>query len=140
MDQGRRTGSRVSGSIMRVSVAFQNERLELEVADDRLIGHWSGPDGVAARGPDAGRMVLDALERPLDFPPLRQAVVPGDRVAIAYDADLPDARPVLEAVCLVLQRAGVESDAITVLVAAEAPNALTDSLPPGARLVRHDPA
>jgi hypothetical protein len=36
--------------------------------------------------------VRDALERPLGFPPLRQAVVPGDRVAIPFDPDVP-ARP-----------------------------------------------
>ena len=37
-------------------------------------------------------LVRDALEHPRGFPPLRQAVVPGDRVVLAYDPEIPEGR------------------------------------------------
>src|SRR4051794_35176565 len=105
---------RISGSVMRVTVEFRDERLEFEVPDDRLVGVWHGPPGI----PDAevkGR-VLEALEHPLGYPPLRQAVVPGDRVVIPLDPDLPAAAaPVVAAICETLQAAGVEAGSIQVL-------------------------
>lgn len=117
---------------MRVAVAFQNERLELEIDEERLVGRWDGPP---AAGGDARALVLNALERPRDYPPLRQAVVPGDQVVIAFDPEVPDASAVLAAARQVLQEAGVEPNAITVL----SPAATDEPLPPGVTLQVHDP-
>ena len=40
-----------------------------------------------------------ALESPIDFPPLNAALIPGDVIAIALDANVPSLASVLEAVC-----------------------------------------
>lgn len=117
---------------MRVMVDFQGERLELEVADERLVGAWQGPSGMdpgAVRG-----AVLEALEAPRGYPPLRQAVVPGDRVVLALDESIPEGATVLGAVAEILRGAGVE--AIRVL----APGPLAAGLvPTGLDASLHDP-
>ena len=91
---------------MRVAVAFQDEQLAFEVPDDRLIGVWHGP-GPIPRAEVKG-LVLEALEHPLGFPPLRQAVVPGDRVVIPIDPQVPEATAILEALRESLEGAGVD--------------------------------
>src|SRR4051812_45603845 len=85
------------GDAMQVAVSFGDEWLALEVPDDRLVARWEGPAGSPSA--DVERLVAEALEHPHDYPPLRQAVVPGDRVVIAFDAEVPQPRAVLEAVC-----------------------------------------
>jgi hypothetical protein len=98
---------------MRVAVHFQNERLDLEVPDDRLVAEWHGPAGVAS--PDVRGLVLEAVEHPRDYPPMRQVVVPDDRVVIAFDDSLPALRAVLDVMVEVLRGAGVDPGSITVL-------------------------
>ncbi len=122
---------------MRVVVAFQNECLEIEVPEDRLIARWHGPAGSAPS--ESGHLVRDALENPRDFPPLRQAVVPGDRVVIALDADIPLARLVLEAIVRVLQEAGVDASTTTVVARPGVGPGLAENLPSGISLTHHDP-
>ena len=107
---------------MRVAVDFQDERLDLELPEERLVADWHGPAGAA--GADVHRLVVEALENPRQYPPLRQAVVPGDRVVIALDIEVPEIRGVLAAVCETLQQAGVEAGAITVLASAGADGAV----------------
>jgi hypothetical protein len=121
---------------MRVAVHFQNEHLDLEVPDDRLVAEWHGPAGVASS--DVRGLVLDALERARDYPPMRQVVVPGDRVVIAFDDSVPAPREVLGAIIEVLRGAGVDPGSITVL-ATRAEPALTGLLPEGIALAVHDP-
>ncbi len=122
---------------MRVAVNFQNEQLDLEVPEGRLVGEWHGPAGVAPA--EVRGLLLDALEHPREYPPLRQAVVQGDRVVIAFDAEVPEAGAVLAAVCQVLQGAGVDADSIAVLVAPAFRSTLAYELPGGVRLIVHDP-
>src|SRR6476660_2832050 len=102
---------------MRVEVGFQNEQLDLEIPEECLVGAWHGPPGVD-RSEVAG-LVRAALDDPRGYPPLAQCVVPGDRVAIALDAALPAAGPVLDAVCRTLKEAGGDGLSITVVVAGE---------------------
>ena len=118
---------------MRIAVSYQNERLELDVAEERLVGEWHGPRDVP--GSDPLGLVSNALEHPRDYPPLRQAVVPGDRVVIALDPEIPETEAVLAAVCQVLERAGVGADGITVLAPSKLP-ALR--LPDGVTVELHD--
>lgn len=111
---------------MQVPVAFQDEHLALEIPDDRLVGVWHGPASV----PDAEveGLILAALEHPREFPPLRQAIVPGDRIAVAFDPDVPHAPRVLNALCRTLQGAGVEAGAIRVVAPGPAPAQLPASV------------
>ena len=122
---------------MRVSVDFQDESVDLDLPEGRLVTAWRGPAGVAAS--EVPGLVLHALENPVGYPPLRQAVVPGDRVVIALGADVPEAPSVLAAVCRVLESAGIDRDSITVLTDPDAPADFARSMPPGVNTVRHDP-
>ncbi len=122
---------------MHVSVEFQDEHQEFEVAEACFVGCWHGPTGVA--GPARLSLVEEGLENPRDYPPLRQAVVPGDRVVIAWDPSIADADPVVEALSGVFDKAGVESGGLTFLTPASGRKDLERLLPAGAVLVVHDP-
>jgi lactate racemase len=123
---------------MRVAVDFQDEQSEFEVPDDRLVADWHGPTGVDRA--DVTRLVVEAVERPHEYPPLRQVVVPGDRVVVALDPQVPAVGVVLAAVCGVLAEAGVEANAITVLVPEGASRCLDGVLPAGVTSAVHDPS
>lgn len=122
---------------MRVAVAFQDERFEFEVSDDRLIAAWEGPPGVDLAALPG--LLSEALEHPRDFPPLRQAAVPGDRVALALGADVPEAGLAIEEVSRALQAAGVATDDMVIVAESEASETVLGRLPSGIRIVRHDP-
>jgi hypothetical protein len=120
---------------MKVAVNFQEERLEFDVPEDRLVGEWHGPEGTAAE--DVESQVLAAIENPQEYPPLAQAIVPGDHVAIALDPGIPNVSSVLGPVCRVLE--GREVGEITVLVPEDARSALVGAMPGSVALVGHDP-
>ncbi len=121
---------------MRVVVDFQDESLEIELREEQLVGAWNGP--VGDDGAAVAAAVRSALENPREFPPLRQMVVPGDRVAIALDASIGGAEQVLEALLSVLQGAGIEDGSVTVLLPAPGTFAIEGRLPPGAVPIVHD--
>ncbi len=121
---------------MHVAVEYQDERLDFELPAEHVVASWIGPPGLEApRGVEALR---DALERPLDYPPLRQIVVPGDRLVIAFDQTILPARGFLEAITQTLDQAGVGPENITV-VAPRDGNGLEGAIPSGVTLVVHDP-
>jgi lactate racemase len=122
---------------MRVAVEFQDEQVELDVPEDRLAASWRGPAGVNPA--EAPGLVVQALESPRGFPPLRLAVVPGDRVVIALGRDVPEPGPILQAVCGVLESAGVEHESITVLADPDAKEEIAQAVPRGVVFQRHDP-
>ncbi|MGA2703312.1 MAG: lactate racemase domain-containing protein [Isosphaeraceae bacterium] len=122
---------------MRGSVEFQDEQFELELLDETLAGLWNGPAGVS--GEAAAAAVRDALEQPLDFPPVRQAVVPGDRVAIALDSSLGVVGPLLSVLVDLLCQSGVEPGDVTVVASVGNRASLPDQLPQGIALELHDP-
>lgn len=68
---------------------------------------------------DLARRVAEALENPLEFPALRQAVVPGDRIVIVFDQRVPQGEILLAGVVEVLGTAGVEAKDILVLQPAD---------------------
>jgi len=74
------------------------------------IGHLpatplADPQGETAR----------VLAEPLDFPPLSQTAVPGDRVVLALDTQVPQADSIVAAVVEQLTQAGVEPQDISLL-------------------------
>jgi hypothetical protein len=124
---------------MRVAVRFDNERLDLELPEDRLVAEWHGPVGMAAS--EVYRRACAALEDPLQFPPLRKTVVPGDQVVVALDGEVAEAGSIVEAISDTLQLAGVEASSITVLAGAgcrKLPE-LDRLLQGGVKLAIHDP-
>lgn len=123
---------------MQASVAFQDEQLELELAGEALLGSWPGPGGLAPD--DVATMVRDALEAPLDYPPVRQLVVPGDRLTLALDPALPAARTVLKPLLEILAESGVELSDMTLVVPPGRRSRHDLGLPPEVALAVHDPA
>ena len=122
---------------MRVVVDFQGESLEFEVPEDRVVASWRGPEGIGTTGVEAA--VGEALEQPRDFPPLRQMLVPGDRVAIAFDPEIPQSGPVLDALVGVLGEAGVGPETLTIVSPSPAMAGPGDSPSPGGSIQVHDP-
>ena len=118
---------------MRVSVDYQDEQIEFDVSTEALVGSWKGPSGL---GPDRlGDALQDALDHPLDFPALRQMMVPGDRVAIALDGSLTGVEPILFALKKGFDEAGVSTQDVTVVVTPESRPELARDLPEGMTLV-----
>jgi hypothetical protein len=122
---------------MQLSVSFQGEDQTFEVADDRLVAHWAGPPG--GSDADCSSCVETALESPRDFPPLRQAVVPGDRVVVAWDPSLGECPRVVQSLTRLFEQAGVERDFLKFLTLENARQSLERVLPPGVDVIVHDP-
>ena len=116
---------------MRIAVEYQDDSLVFEIAEDRVVGRWSGPrseDKVDLRA-----MVLAAFEAPRGFPPMRRAVVPGDQVVVPLDPATPDFGLILETMAATLQEPEIEG--ITVVSTAPEPT----NLPKNVSWRVHDP-
>ena len=122
---------------MRVVVDFQGDCLEFEVPEERLVARWRGPDGLDPSA--AAAAVEEALEDPRDFPPFRQMIVPGDRVAIALDPGIPQAYAVLGAIVDVLRRSGVGSDTVTIVAPSAPMDGTAGPVSPDESIEVHDP-
>jgi hypothetical protein len=64
---------------------------------------------------DVARATQESLESPAGFPPLAQATVPGDRVAIALGEGVRQAAEVVRGVVAALERAGTGRESVTVM-------------------------
>ena len=116
----------------RITIPFENETLDLEVDDARLVGAWSGPPGLP---PDEARhAVHEALNAPHGYPPLGRMVVEGDRVVIASNLERSLADLVLPEVVARLKAAGVAS--LTIVSPRDLPAVAWE----GVDHVKHDPA
>src|SRR4029078_2259616 len=88
--------------------------------------------------------VLRALGAPLNYPPLDVSIVPGDRVAIAVDANVPCAVEIVRGTLAALTHAGVASGAVPAVVSSsELAQLFRKKLPDvesgGVQIVLHDP-
>jgi len=89
-----------------------NSGFQLELPAEAVVANFSGPEMAESNVSAATKAAWGA---PLDFPPLRQAIVPGDRVALALGPGVAQAAEVVAAVVPLLCEAGVECGDITVL-------------------------
>jgi nickel-dependent lactate racemase len=97
---------------------------------------------------DVAAGVAAALASPLDYPPLPQYAMPGDRVVVALGPGIPQVAQVTAAIVQSLMSAGVDPDGISVLRTQADQMAGCDDpcrlIPPDARerirLQTHDPA
>ena len=95
-----------------VDVRYGHEcQLALSVDSDRLVARREPPDQLDS----LDQSIRDALAAPLDFPPLAQAVIPGDHVVIALDTDTPAADTILAAIWDVLSARDVDPGDVLVL-------------------------
>lgn len=118
--------------------------LTLDLPSDVLIADCRGPGGMAAD--DLADRLIAALDAPLGFPPLAQATIPGDRVALVVDDGVPQVQHV---VAPIIEYLSARTDPSVILVlnseldepAAEAE--LRSLLSPASfervEIVRHDP-
>jgi lactate racemase len=121
----------------QVSVEYHDARLDFEVPEASFVGSWRGPAGLGPR--EQRSALVDSLENPRDFPALRQAVVPGDRVVIAWDPTIGEAGAVLATLAELFEAAGVEDGDLTVLTPSSGRENLVDVLLRGTKVVVHDP-
>jgi nickel-dependent lactate racemase len=96
---------------MRIAVDYGRQRVEFEVAADRLIPSRPPPPPLA----DPGTAVLAALESPIDYPPLRRALTPDDRVVVVVDERLPHLAELLVPLLEHIIGAGVAAEALTLV-------------------------
>lgn len=85
--------------------------LSLEIDSGRVVASPPAP----AANPNFADDLQQALDRPLDFPPLDQAVIPGDRVAIALDLFTPEAPAIIAAVWERLERREVHPEDVVII-------------------------
>jgi nickel-dependent lactate racemase len=87
--------------------------LTLELPDGALVAHCQ-----SAR-PDSAEPLAEvvdcALARPLEFPTLAQAAVPGDKVVLALDRGVPQAATIVARTIAALLSAGVTPQSITLV-------------------------
>src|SRR5262245_6588926 len=98
---------------MRIDVSYGREQLQVDVPDADIVPVRRQPP--APRLSDPVAAVREALEHPLDFPALRQALIPDDHVAIVVDDRLPDVGKLLMPVLQHLSQAHISPAAVTLL-------------------------
>ncbi|HJQ81738.1 MAG TPA: lactate racemase domain-containing protein [Lacipirellulaceae bacterium] len=64
---------------------------------------------------DPAVAVMNALAQPLEYPPLSAGIVPGDRIAVALDEDVPGVPEIVRGIVQSLHRAGVDNDGISIV-------------------------
>ncbi len=121
-----------------------NGEISLEIVPAALVADCGRPPGQPVGDPATA--VAAALAGPTDFPPLADAVVPGDAVAIALDEGLPQAPALVAGVVAALVKAGIEPRNVTIVQSARdvaaGPNvrsALPSDVAADVNLVTHDP-
>ncbi len=90
-------------------------RFSLEIDSERVVASPPAPEP----NPRFAEELEQALAHPLDFPPLEQAVIPGDRVTIALDRYTPESPAIIKAVWNVLSRRDVRPEDVLILQPAE---------------------
>jgi len=116
--------------------------LELNVPEEELVANCTGVRGTVIEDPAAAAAAV--LASPLNFPPLDQAVVPGDQVVVPVDPEVPQAGNVVAGVIHALLEAEVQPDQVSVLLDKRHADVVDfeSYLPPraeGAQLVVHEP-
>lgn len=123
----------------------RDSEIRLQLPDEALVADCAGPRGRGIENPTLAAEL--AIETPLDFPPLEQAVAPGDRVTLALGSGVPRAAEIVQPIVEALVRRGVEPAAIAILYVSSdsAPSTvdprsrLTGSLRQSVALIAHDP-
>ncbi len=89
--------------------------IEYEPVQSGAIVQWDGPRGTAVDNATAATAA--ALAEPLGFPPLGRAIVPGDKVVLALEPDVPCPAQIVAATIVALVGGGVAASDITILQA-----------------------
>jgi len=120
--------------------------ITLDLPSGVLVAECDGPRGDPLDDPAAA--VAAVLGEPLQFPSIREATVPGDRVVVALDRGVPQAPALVEGVVRALLGGSTQPEDITVVrpkedveSGREDPRSLLPrEIREAVRLVTHDPA
>jgi hypothetical protein len=121
----------------------RNSRITVELTQGTLVAYCGNPRAAPLDDPTAA--VAASLVDPVDYPPLAQTVVPGDRVVLAIQSGVPQAAWVVAGIVQTLLEARIASGNISIVLspAFEAGRMVTSLLPDtvreGIRVTRHDP-
>jgi nickel-dependent lactate racemase len=85
----------------------------LRIDPARLLAQCHAPRGAALADPAAA--VREALENPLEFPPLARATVPGDRIVVAVESGGPRPAALAAGVVRAAVASGAEPDQIQIV-------------------------
>lgn len=89
----------------------RDRTFEFDIAPERLAAVQSPPAEIE----DVSGAIEDALNRPIDFPPLRQSVFPEDKIVLALDRRVPHAGELISGIWQAMQSAGVNAADVTIL-------------------------
>jgi nickel-dependent lactate racemase len=89
----------------------EQQRFSCEIESERVLDVRPAPEAT----PQFVQQLEDALFHPLDFPPLEQAVIPGDRVTLALDRGTPEGPALVAGVWQALERRGVDPGHLTII-------------------------
>lgn len=84
---------------------------DCEVEAEHLVARIDPPPGLT----DVRAAVAAAIGNPLDYPPLAQAIVPGDRVTIVLDRDTPQSAEIVAALWDALQERGIRAEDVALI-------------------------
>ncbi|TWU26910.1 hypothetical protein Pla52o_07660 [Novipirellula galeiformis] len=78
---------------------------------ERIVSNeiWQYESGFNRRVTDVAGATRDALRGPIDFPPLTAAILPGERIALAVDPNVPEVGEVIRGVLLAIEEADCEA-------------------------------
>lgn len=96
-----------------MEIAWGLHKAEIEVPAEKLVPLRQGERYAPLA--DVAAAAEDALERPVDFPPLRRALTPDDRVAIVVEPGVPRVSEILAATLRHLVQARVQPAAVTIV-------------------------
>jgi len=123
----------------------QESSIHVKIASDCLVSNTGTPAGFDVRSPRAATTA--ALAEPLGYPPFAETVMPGDRVVLAVDQELPAASTIVGTILEMLLAAGVHARDVTVLLPPEGIDAketrferMRSGMPSEFKWLVHDPA
>lgn len=121
----------------------QTGEFQCEIPSERLICYHQSPAPLA----DVTQKMQQALNSPLELPPLNLAIVPGDKITILVDPQVPAAGEIINAVWAYLSGCGISAGDLTILQTATDPesdipklrDSVTGELQQQASWISHDP-
>ena len=94
------------------------------IPTENVVSSFSAPPACQ----DLKREIKKALEEPRDFPPFASCMIPDDRLVIVLDPETPEAGLLVESVCEIALKKGVDAEQITVLLPTHSPETLMETL------------
>lgn len=97
---------------MHVSLNYGYDgRFSCDVEADRVVTYHPGPPSRAGLADE----LRAALRAPLDFPPLEQLCIPGDRVTLVLDRHTPESATLVAGIWSILEQRGIKPDDLLIL-------------------------